>query len=309
MANAALIESADCLRDLGRYDEAAAAYEEAIRAYEQLNDPRSVAAGKGQLADVRRRQKNCPEALPLYGEVQEVFERLNEPATAAGTWHQIGMVYSDAGQFDASEQAYQNSLRIWVRIDDRGHQSMTLTELGNLCARTGRPEEAVRLYRQCAEINTANRDLRNEGIDRSNIAVQLIQLGRYDDARAEIKRAIECKKPFGHVAEPWKTFGILCDIERAVGHEPAALAARRQALDAYLAYRRQGDAPQIDVSKIPPGLTQPIPLSPTESPPKSSSPTRKPTQRGLFPHRLNHILLRAAPAASHPRLPSDCEAC
>jgi hypothetical protein len=42
----------------------------------------------------------------------------------------------------------------------------------------------------------------------------------------------------------------LHNLEIATGNQPAALAARRQAIDAYLAYRRQGGYPQIDTTRI-----------------------------------------------------------
>ena len=89
-----------------------------------------------------------------------------------------------------------------------------------------------------------------EGVVRSNAAIQLIELRRYDEARRELERAIECKKLFGHAAEPWKTFDNLCDLERAVGKLTAALVARQQAMEAYLAYRRDGGAPQIDPTPL-----------------------------------------------------------
>lgn len=120
----------------------------------------------------------------------------------------------------------------------------------------GRPEDAVRLYRQAVEIFVSNGDLRFEGVARSNIAVILLKLRRFDEARLEIERAIECDKPFGHVAQPWETFNILCDLERAVGNFSAALAARDQAIAAYLAYRAEGGAPEIDTSKLAARVTQ-----------------------------------------------------
>ena len=43
---------------------------------------------------------------------------------------------------------------------------------------------------------------------------------------------------------------ILYDLERAVGNEPAAFDARRQAMELYLSYRRDGGHPQIDASRI-----------------------------------------------------------
>ncbi len=53
-------------------------------------------------------------------------------------------------------------------------------------------------------------------------------------------RSVECDKPFGHAAEPWTTWAILCDLERAVGDADAAADARHKAVEAYLAYRRAG---------------------------------------------------------------------
>ena len=71
MASAAITETADCLRDLGRLDEAAAAYQEAIRRDEQLDDRRGVAVSKGQLGTVRLHQKRYQEALEAYTEARD----------------------------------------------------------------------------------------------------------------------------------------------------------------------------------------------------------------------------------------------
>ncbi|MFZ4677772.1 MAG: CHAT domain-containing protein, partial [Nodosilinea sp.] len=56
MASVTMTEQADCLADLGRLEDAAAKYEERIRRGEGLEDFRGVAVGKGQLADVLRKQ-------------------------------------------------------------------------------------------------------------------------------------------------------------------------------------------------------------------------------------------------------------
>jgi tetratricopeptide (TPR) repeat protein len=89
-------------------------------------------------------------------------------------------------------------------------------------------------------LNFEIKDIANEGVARNNLADTLIQLKRYDEARQEILRAIECKKPYGHAAEPWKTWDILCDLEKAVGNREAVERARDQAIQLYLAYRRDG---------------------------------------------------------------------
>ena len=105
-------------------------------------------------------------------------------------------------------------------------------------------------YRQAAEKYVQQEDLRYEGVARNNIADALCKLGRYDEARTEILRAIACDQAFGHVAEPWKTFYILQKIETATGNPAAARAAWQQARNAYLAYRQQGGYAQYDGGKL-----------------------------------------------------------
>jgi tetratricopeptide (TPR) repeat protein len=134
-------------------------------------------------------------------------------------------------------------LKIKVQIGDALAEARTLNQLGNLFSSLGRREDAVRCYRQSADARVRLGDLRGEGLVRYNLADELITLKRYDEAREELRRAVECDEPFGHVAEPWKTFNIMSSLERVVGNESAAQNARAQAVRAYLSYRRDGGEP------------------------------------------------------------------
>src|SRR5262249_4451148 len=66
MASVCLTEQGDCLLNLGRLDEAAAAYEESVRLDEQHGNDRGVAVDKGQLGTVRMVQRRYPEALAAH---------------------------------------------------------------------------------------------------------------------------------------------------------------------------------------------------------------------------------------------------
>ena len=127
MANIALVDAADCLRALGQLDEAAAAYEQTIRAAEKLKAPRQVATNKGQLGTVRMLQGRYQDALDAFREARESFEQLGDESHVAVAWHQIGMVSQEAGQLEAAEQAYQRALQIKMRIGDRSLAANTLT--------------------------------------------------------------------------------------------------------------------------------------------------------------------------------------
>src|SRR6185369_14692448 len=282
MAGVAITETGDCLQVLGRLEEAALAYEEGGRRARAREDLRSEAVNQFQLGTVRLLQKRFSEALEIYVASREAFERLGEPRLVATAWHQIGVTHQDAGQHELAEQAYRQSLAIKVRENDIGGQASTLNQLGNLYDTMGRLEEAVTFYRQAAEAYVRLKDLANEGKDRSNLADTLIKLHRYDEARQELRRAIECKEPYGHAAEPWKTWSILEELERATGQAEAAQAARRRAIEAYLAYRRAGGVSQSNQARYFALVTQAIQEKTEESAARELNDRLTPEQPPFF---------------------------
>ncbi|NJL28844.1 MAG: tetratricopeptide repeat protein [Thermoanaerobaculia bacterium] len=240
MATASLTEIGDCLSALGQLAEAVHTYETAIELDKAQNNLRGVAIGKNQLGSARLLQGQPGGALAAYTEAREIFEKLEESGSVAAAWHQIGVVYQDAGQLEAAELAYQKSLKIEVQRGNRSGEADTLCQLGNLYDSMGRLEDAVGFSRHAAEIYSNLEDSAKEGVARGNIAIKLIKLRYYDDARQEILRAIECDEAHGLAGEPWKTFEVLRTLENALGNAAAATEARERALQLFLAYRRTG---------------------------------------------------------------------
>jgi len=242
MTSLCITERADCLCALGRLDEAAQTYEEAIRSAEQRGDNRQVAVAKAQVGNLRLHQLSYPEALTAYSEARQTFADLDEPDSVAGAWHQIGLAYRCLGQHPAAEDALKQSLAIWVRLGRLAAEAGTLNALGNLYSDIGRLEDAVSFFRRAAAIYADRqvRDLANEGRARTNAGSDLARLGRLHEARTELMRAVECKQCFGHTAYPWLTFDALYNLECSEGNTRAAAQARRKAIEGYLAYRRGG---------------------------------------------------------------------
>jgi tetratricopeptide (TPR) repeat protein len=239
MVSGCFMERGDCLRNLGRLDEAALSYEDAIRRDEQRGAERDVAVGKGQLGTVRMLQSRYKEALEAYEEARNRFTSLNEPSTVAGIWHQTSIVYQEARQPEAAEDACRKSLAISVRLGDVAGQARTLVQLGNLYDDVlGRPEQAVSFYRQAADKWVEVGDDASEGRTRNNLGDTLRKLRRFEEARHEVHRAIEKMEPLGHAGSIWIAWDILNLIETADENPAAASAARRKAIDCYLAYRR-----------------------------------------------------------------------
>lgn len=241
MASVCVAEQGECFLALGRFDEAAATYEEAIRRCEKRNADRSLAVSKGQLGTVRMLQRRYPEALKAHDEARERFSQLEEPDMVAVSWHQTGIVYQYAGQPEAAEDAYRKSLAIKVRLGNVPGQASTLTQLGNLYKDVlGRFEEAAAFYRQAVDKSVESGDTAKEALRRNNLAGTLLQLGSLDEARQEVRKAIQGGAPFGHASSPWASWSVLANIETSAGNPAAAVDAKRNAIASYLDYRRDG---------------------------------------------------------------------
>ena len=112
MVSASLARKGECLLDMERLDESAAAYEESIHVAEELKSDRHVAVGKGQLGTVRFSQGKYEEAIKAHNEAGEIFENLGELNMAAVALQQAGAVFEEIGQFEEAEQAFKQSLTI-----------------------------------------------------------------------------------------------------------------------------------------------------------------------------------------------------
>jgi tetratricopeptide (TPR) repeat protein len=241
MATACLTDQGDCLRILGRYEDASEAYKKTIRWAKRRGDQRAVAVGKGQLGTLQLLLGCYEDSLLLYQEARDTFSLLNEPGTVAGIWHQIGIVQQQSGQPELAEEAYNEALSIMVRLGNQAGQAGTLGQLGNLyLGELQRPGQAVAFYQRSAEIYHSIADIENEGSSLSNLANALRNLQRLEEAREAITKANQCFGTFGHAAEPWKHWSILAAIETDAGNPSAATDARENATAAYLTYRRNG---------------------------------------------------------------------
>lgn len=238
------------LRNLGRLDEAAKAFEEQIRLGETIGNIRGAAIGKIQLGTVRVLQGHYQEALAAQNEALQRFTQLGEPESVAEILRGIGDVYQEVQEPEAAEDAYREALAIEVQLGNAAGQTSTLNQLGTCYTSLGRFEEAAAFYQQAVDKSVEQGAIASEGLCRHNLAETLRRLKRFDEAREEIRRAIECKSQFGHASRLWLPWGVLAAIETETNNLSAAADARRKAIDSYLAFRRDGGEDYDEAGRI-----------------------------------------------------------
>lgn len=234
----------DCLRDLGRLQEAATAYEQAIHYASSSDNPRAAANNMIELATTYQQMGYLSDALYQYQDALVLIRKLNDIEMMAAILQQMGIAYMESNQFDQSQKAFVEAWNLSEDMSDEALSADILTELGNLWNLQGGFAEAIDFYRQAASVYVNLGHTPQEGAVRSNIADVLIKLGHFEDAQSELARAIECESPLGHTAEPWKTWNIMHRLQQATGNKSGQLDAHIRATSSYAAYRKAGGTSQ-----------------------------------------------------------------
>ena len=250
MAVSAILEQGDCLRDLGQLDAAVEAFKESLKRSKELEADRQTVVSKLSLSSVYLLQKRYDDALQSYRESLQLSNRLGNLKDAAVAWHQIGVIYKRLDNFEQAEQSLRQSLSLKNQLGDKMSEAKTLGEVGNLYFAWNRPEQAISFLRQAVDIYVTSGESPYEGMYRYNIAINLIKLLRYDEARSELLCAIECDKHYDDLVKPWKTWDALYQLEKICCNSQAAKKARNEALTTYLAFRNNGGDGQSGASGL-----------------------------------------------------------
>lgn len=233
-----------CLRDLGRLFEAATAFEQAIHYASHSQHQADSATNLVALASTYLQMGHFGDALNEYQDALAIIRELNDTEMMIAVLQQMGIAYTELAQFERAEKALAEAWKLCEETQDRVRTADTLTELGNLWNMQNGPEEAIGFYEQAALAYVQLGDVPREGVIRNNMADTLIKLGRYDEAKSALMRALDCETPQGHAAEIWKTWNILRRLHEATDNAESATEAHNRSRESYKAYRQAGGTSQ-----------------------------------------------------------------
>lgn len=224
---------AELLTDIGEYDQARTASEQALALKKEIGDTRGKADVKLHLGYLAFRQGNLLEAEQLLRKSLITFQELKDPAREALAGHRLGMVYEQTKQWDAAEQVYREAGQIRESLGNL-HAASTWHQLALVKEYAGNLEEAEAWYSKAIEAMKSAGDCLLASTSLSTLANLLRnQPNRLPEARLLAEEALAIKQKLDPAAtEIWNTYEILADIANKQGDTNQAMEYRRLLLHA-----------------------------------------------------------------------------
>lgn len=175
---------------LGRHDEALAAYQEALRAAEALNDARRISNVYHRMAGLSADRKDIEQAVKYLHQAIDAASTLGLKSQMTGFRITEGNLLSEAGRLDESRKAYQDALKMARELGDIGSQALLLSNLCDVALRERNFPDAEKLARDALVLaeQSGSKDLL--AFVKGNLAFALAGQKRIAEAEPLFKEAI-----------------------------------------------------------------------------------------------------------------------
>jgi diguanylate cyclase (GGDEF)-like protein len=201
---------ADVLLDL---DTALAAFTDALHAYEDARDERSMAKTLREISFVHDPLGDLPRALDYQFRALEIDERTGNPAGRATTLRMIGIVHTKSGDPATGLEFYRKSLALCTRPDDAIERGKTLNNVGINLKALGHYDEARSALREAHDVFVGLGLPLQQSATLNNLGLVQECLGDVVGAERTLREALEMSETTGYrygVAHASLSLGKLC---------------------------------------------------------------------------------------------------
>jgi predicted ATPase/DNA-binding XRE family transcriptional regulator len=210
------------------YRDQLAAAEPAVAAYRALGDERRLATALMKLGDALWAAGRLPDAETALEEALEVARRTGRARSIATVLTQLATVRSLRGDLTGARASFAAVLELVegasASEELAGSHAVALTNLAEVEFNAGSVARAIELAARALELSRNQGDRRNMSLLCCNLAGYLARDGRFDEARAPAREALDL------LAEDRQSFLVASAVESlahaAIAAGDAARAAR-----------------------------------------------------------------------------------
>ncbi|MGH8538737.1 MAG: CHAT domain-containing protein [Gammaproteobacteria bacterium] len=167
----------------GRLEGATAAWQRALRKFEEAHDRQSSAQTLGNLGAALKDQGRYAQSLDHHRRALAILENLGDRSLQATVLINLGNTYERLGEYFKAEGAFRTALNTVRALGDSAGEALVRSNLGGIHAKTGAYEKAIPHYQESAAIAKRIKDP-------SGIAYALNNLGSAHHAQGHLRKAL-----------------------------------------------------------------------------------------------------------------------
>ncbi|MFD7454576.1 ATP-binding protein [Kitasatospora sp. NPDC059827] len=231
------------LRELGRYEECAAAHRQAAAEHRALGDDRFEAASLSLLGLALDRLGRPEEAVDIHRRAVRLLQAVGERRDEAVVRDNLGAALQSLDRAAEAVEEHRRAAELHHELADRYGEADSLNNLGAALLAVDRCDEAVRTLRQAVAANHGREAPRAEADALHNLGQALWESGEADEAVDHLRRAVALRHELGDRAGESSDLRTLGGALHEAGRLPEAAEALEQSAAAAAAVDdRHGEA-------------------------------------------------------------------
>lgn len=217
--------------DLGRKEEACAAYEEVLSISRQIGDGKREGVALNNLGRLYKMLGKLSESQTYFEQALDICRVVKDRGGEATTLNNLGSLAITLGKMQEAQEYLEQALSIF-RSDMKypAGEARALNGLGRISAATGQKEQAQIYYQQSLSLYQGMGDRRGESQALNNLGNILFALGQQEEARTYLEQALPIRKELGNRWAEAETLKDLGQVSHALGKPEEAWQYYRQAL-------------------------------------------------------------------------------
>jgi len=228
--------------------QALTALEEGLRALDTAPFPFLEAELSNNVGVVCRNLGRYEQALAAYRAARQVYAARVMEVEVADNDANVGIVYAVLGRYEEALAAFQAARQVYVARGMEGEVADVDTTIGSVYSLAGRHEEALTAYQAARRVYVAHAmEVEIARVDK-NVGVLYDDLGRYEEALVAFQAAREVFALRAMVASVAGVDNELGVVYFELGQYSEALAAYRAARDVFVSSDMETDVATVDMN-------------------------------------------------------------
>ena len=144
-------------------------------------------------------------AIKLYKKSLSIFEDANNRIESACSFTMLGQCYRLKYQSEKALKYLKMAYDIKFDLDDKAHNSIMLSGIGDICVETGKRDLGLENYKRALELETEIENYQEAIGTMMKIAFCHFYKGEYEKALESYKRSLDMQKNIEYLNKSWWT--------------------------------------------------------------------------------------------------------